>query len=104
MATTIIGPSFVVDGEIQGEERVVVHGTVKGRISIKGGLVLERSGVLEADVEAESAHISGQVTGNVMALSRIEITQEGRLTGDIRAKRILIADGAQFKGNVDMDA
>ncbi len=102
-ATTVIGPSFVVDGEITGDESLVVHGTVKGRISIKEGLVVESTGVLEADVEAATLHVAGQVTGNVAASERVELQQASRVIGDIRSPRILIADGAVFKGTVDMD-
>ena len=47
--------------------------------------------------------ISGNVTGNIQASDKVELTADGRMVGDIKAPRILIADGAIFKGNVDMD-
>ena len=102
-ATTVIGPSFVVDGEITGSEDVVVQGTVKGRITTKEALVVEASGVVEADVECATVDVAGQLTGNVSAGERVEFKAESRVSGDVRAPRILIADGAHFKGTVDMD-
>jgi cytoskeletal protein CcmA (bactofilin family) len=59
--------------------------------------------VVEADIDTRNVEISGQVTGNIHSSERVEIKSEGRMTGDIKAPRILIADGAKFKGNVDME-
>ncbi|MCP4196645.1 MAG: polymer-forming cytoskeletal protein [Proteobacteria bacterium] len=103
MANTIIGSSIVIDGEISGDEDLVIQGTVKGRIVLKENLYVEQSGVVEADIETNNVEISGQVTGNIAASEKVEITAGGRTVGDIKAPRILIADGATFKGNVDMD-
>jgi cytoskeletal protein CcmA (bactofilin family) len=102
-AKTVIGASFVVDGEITGSEDVVVEGTVKGRIATRESLVVEATGVLEADVESASVEIAGQVTGNVVAAERVELKADSKVRGDLRAPRILIADGARFQGSVDMD-
>ena len=104
MAHTVIGGSIVIDGEVAGEEALVIQGTVKGRISLKEQLVVEESGVVEADIETQNVDISGKVTGNILASEKVEISSGGRMVGDIKAPRILIADGAVFKGNVDMDA
>jgi cytoskeletal protein CcmA (bactofilin family) len=103
MANTIIGSSIVIDGEISGEEDLVVQGTVKGKIVLKQNLLVENSGVVEADIQTANVTISGQVTGNIVAGERVELRTDGRMVGDIKAPRILIADGASFKGNVDMD-
>ena len=99
----IIGKSIVIDGEISGDEDLVVQGTVKGKISLKESLFVENSGVVEADIETNNVEISGSVTGNIRASDKVEIKSDGRMVGDIKAPRILIADGAVFKGNVDMD-
>ena len=103
MANTIIGSSIVIDGEISGDEDLVIQGTVKGKISLKESLFVEGSGVVEADIETQNVEIAGKVTGNIAASDRVELKAECRVVGDIRAPRILIADGASFKGNVDMD-
>ncbi len=103
MANTTIGSSIVIDGEISGEEDLVIQGTVKGKIVLKENLIVESSGVVEADIETANVTISGQVTGNIHASQRVELRADGRMVGDLKAPRILIADGASFKGNVDMD-
>lgn len=103
MANTIIGSSIVIDGEISGDEDLVIQGTVKGRISLKENLYVEGSGSVEADIETQNVQISGRVTGNIVASDKVELRTDCRVIGDIKAPRILIADGASFKGNVDMD-
>jgi cytoskeletal protein CcmA (bactofilin family) len=103
MANTVIGSSIVIDGEISGDEDLVIQGTVKGRVVLKENLFVEESGVVEADIETNNVEVSGKVTGNIVATEKVEITAGGRAVGDIKAPRILIADGAVFKGNIDMD-
>ena len=103
MANTIIGSSIVIDGEISGDEDLVVQGTVKGKILLKQNLLVDSSGVVEADIQTTNVTISGQVTGNIHASDKVEIRADGKMVGDIKAPRILIADGATFKGSVDMD-
>ncbi len=102
-AHTVIGSSIVIDGEISGDEDLVIQGTVKGKISLKESLYVESSGVIEADIETANVEVSGQVTGNIAASDKVELKTDCKVVGDIRAPRILIADGAAFKGNVDMD-
>ena len=103
MANTVIGSSITIDGEVSGDEALVVQGTVKGRIETSQSVFVENSGTLEADVEADSVEIGGVVTGNITAGSRVEIKAEGKMVGDVKSPRLLIADGALFKGNIDMD-
>jgi cytoskeletal protein CcmA (bactofilin family) len=99
----VIGSTIVIEGEISGDEDLIIQGTVKGKIALKESLIVEKSGVVEADIDTRNVEISGQVTGNIHSSERVEIKSEGRMTGDIKAPRILIADGAKFKGNVDME-
>lgn len=103
MADTLIGKGIVVDGEITGTAPVTVEGTVKGRIDLDSTVIVAPSGLVEADVLSDEVEINGQVTGNVTARERAEIKTDGRMIGDIKAPRILIADGAGFKGHIDMD-
>ncbi len=103
MANTVIGSNLIIDGEISGDEDLVIQGTVKGRISLKESLIIEGSGVVEADIETQNVEIAGRVTGNIVASDKVELKTDCRVVGDIKAPRILIADGASFKGNVDMD-
>ncbi len=103
MAGTIIGHGITIEGEITSDEEVVVAGTVRGKLSVDGAVTIEAGAVVEADVGASSLSVGGQVTGNVAASERVDLLSGGRLVGDVKAARLTIADGASFKGNVDMD-
>ncbi len=103
MAGTVIGEGLTIEGEITSEEEVVVHGTVRGRLSSSDAVSVAGGGVVEADIGAASLSVGGQVTGNVTAQERVDLQPGGRLIGDVKAARLTIADGASFKGNVDMD-
>ena len=103
MSDTIISKGITIDGEISGTEPVSIEGTVKGKIALQAADTIEQGGVVEANVETTEIHISGNMTGNVQASDRVEITDSGRVVGDISSPRISIADGAGFKGNIDMD-
>ena len=104
MATnTVIGSSIVVDGEIAGEEPLIIQGTVKGQITLNETVFVESSGVVEANMETKNVEISGQVVGDIVASERVEIKSDGKVIGNIKSPRILIADGAAFKGHIDMD-
>ena len=103
MANTVIGSSIVIAGEISGDEDLVIQGTVKGKIALKQSLFVEGTGTVEADIQTQNVEIAGAVTGNITATDKVELKANCRMVGDIKAPRILIADGASFKGNVDMD-
>jgi cytoskeletal protein CcmA (bactofilin family) len=103
VAGTIIGQGITIEGEVTSDEEVIVAGTVRGKLSVDGPVTVETGAVVEADVGAASLSVGGQVTGNVAASDRVDLLAGGRLVGDVKAARLTIADGASFKGNVDMD-
>ena len=78
---TVIGSSIVVDGEISGDEELVVQGTVKGKISLKESLFVERSGTIEADIDTANVEVSGQVTGNISASEKVELKTDCKVVG-----------------------
>ncbi|MBN2574977.1 MAG: polymer-forming cytoskeletal protein [Deltaproteobacteria bacterium] len=103
MANTVIGSSIVVDGEISGEEPLVILGTVKGKVVAAGHVSVEAGATVEADIEGQNVTVGGKLTGNVTARERLELRPESKMIGNAKAPRIVVADGATFKGNVDMD-
>ena len=102
MASTVIGGSITIEGDLLSDEDVIIYGTLRGHVTVEGALSVASSGCIEALIRAESVEIAGRVTGNMTADNKVEIAGGGRAIGDVRAQRILIADGAVFKGNVDM--
>ena len=103
MAGTIIGQGITIEGEITSDEEVVVAGTVRGKLTVDGPVTIDAGAVVEADIGATSLAEGGSVTGNVTASERVDLLSGARLIGDVKAARLTIADGASFKGNVDMD-
>ncbi len=101
-SSTAIGPSMLVRGNLQGDEDLTVLGRVEGNVELTRTLIVENGGIVKADVSVRNAVISGIVVGNINASDSIEITETGRVVGDITAPRVLIVDGARFRGMVDM--
>ena len=99
---TILGPTLEIEGEIEGDEDLIVQGRISGKISSKKNLTVAGSGRVEASVSTRNLSVSGQVVGNVEATERVEVQREGKVIGDIKAPRVIIADGAKFKGNIEM--
>jgi len=98
------GPQGItVEGELTSDEDVVIQGTLRGKLVSKDTVNVESGAVVEADISASSLSVGGQITGNVTASDRVDLMPGGRLIGDVKASRLTIADGASFKGNVDMD-
>jgi cytoskeletal protein CcmA (bactofilin family) len=103
MAGSVVGVGLIVEGEFTSDEDVVIEGTVRGTLTTSEAISVAGEGVVEADLQAASVVVAGQVTGNVSASARVDIQAGGRLIGDVKAGRLTIADGASFRGNVDMD-
>jgi cytoskeletal protein CcmA (bactofilin family) len=103
MGKTVIGSHIVVDGEISGEESLSILGTVKGKITVAQDVVVEEGAKIEASIEAQTLTVSGQLTGNVVVRGRVELRNEAKVVGNIKAPRIVIGEGVSFRGNVDMD-
>ena len=103
MAGTVIGEGLSVEGDITSDEEVVVQGNLRGKLTSSDAVSIGTGGVVQADVAGQSVSIAGQVTGDVSAPERVDIQAGGRLVGDVRAARFTIADGASFKGAVDME-
>jgi cytoskeletal protein CcmA (bactofilin family) len=100
----VIGAKTVIKGEITGDEDVLIEGRVEGHVRISRDVRVGPSGTVKATIEAQSVVVSGEVIGDCAATSRVEIQASGKLTGNIRAPKIVIAEGAMFKGNSDMSA
>lgn len=100
--STIIGPSILINGKLSGDEDLTVRGRVEGELSLTKTLIVEPSGIVKANVQVRNAIISGVVVGNVSATESVELTRDGRMMGDINSPRVIIVDGASFRGRVDM--
>jgi cytoskeletal protein CcmA (bactofilin family) len=100
--STIIGESILISGSLNGDEDLTVRGRVEGTLTLTKTLVVEPTGVVKAEVQVKNCIISGAIVGNVTASESVEITREGRMVGDISSPRVIIVDGASFRGRIDM--
>ncbi len=98
-----IGKSLVIKGEVTGSESLYIDGRVEGSINLPGNRVtVGRNGIVSANINAREVVVLGKVKGNLSASDRVDIRNEGSLTGDVVAQRISIEDGAFFKGGIDI--
>ena len=98
-----IGKSLQLKGEITGSEDLLIDGEVEGAIELKeNSLTVGPNGNVKADVSARSIIVMGHLRGNVRAGEKIEICKTGSLEGDLSTARIVIEDGAVFRGSIDI--
>lgn len=98
-----IGKSVVIKGELSGSEDLTIEGHCEGRIELRDNvLTIGPNGKIRAEVFAKSVIVLGEVTGNVTASEKVDIRDNGSVDGDIISPRVAIAEGAHFRGSVDM--
>ena len=98
-----IGKSVVIKGELAGSEDLTIEGHVEGTIQLRDHvLTIGPNGKIKAQVFAKSVIVLGEVTGNVTASDKVDIRDNGSVDGDIVSPRVAIAEGAHFRGSVDM--
>ncbi len=98
-----IGQSVQIEGELTGQEDLVIDGKIDGKIVLDGHhLTVGANGRIHAEVHAKSVQVDGEVSGNIVADDKVEISSTGSVLGDITAPRVALADGSSFKGSIDM--
>jgi cytoskeletal protein CcmA (bactofilin family) len=98
-----IGPSIVIHGDVAGEEDLIVDGTIEGTVNFKENhLIVSKNGRVTANINARVIRVDGEVKGELRASEQVSISPSGQVNGDIRAPRVVLEDGCQFKGSVDM--
>jgi len=98
-----IGKSVVIKGELNGSEDLTIEGHVEGTIQLKEHvLTIGANGRIKAQVYAKAVIVLGEVIGNVTASEKVDIRDNGSVDGDIVSPRVAIAEGAHFRGSVDM--
>jgi cytoskeletal protein CcmA (bactofilin family) len=98
-----IGKSIVIKGEVSGSEDLTIEGEVEGKIELRDHILsVGPTGRVQAHIVAKAIVVHGQVTGNLTATEKVDVRENGAVEGDIVAPRVAIADGAKFRGSVDM--
>jgi cytoskeletal protein CcmA (bactofilin family) len=100
--STFFGPNISIEGTVSGSEPLVLQGSVKGKIDLTADLRIGAKARVEATVHARNVMIEGKLIGDVSADDRVELVASATVDGNIRAPKIVVAEGARFRGNVDM--
>lgn len=99
-----IGESIVIVGDVSGKEDLLINGSIEGDINFReSNIVVGEKGRINANVTAKNISVEGDVKGELRASEQITIESCGRVIGDICAPRVVLDDGCQFKGSVDME-
>ena len=98
-----IGPSITIKGEVSGDEDLLIQGRVEGSIDLKERAVtVGPDGKVNAGIDGRVVTVEGKVEGNLQALEQVILRSSARVQGDIKAPRVVLEDGATFRGMVDM--
>ena len=98
-----IGKSVVIKGELNGSEDLVIEGQVEGKIELRQNiLTIGANGRIKAQIFAKQVIVQGEVVGNMTASEKIDIRENGSVEGDIVSPKVAIAEGAHFRGSIDM--
>lgn len=101
---TIIGEKITIEGDIRGQENLVIEGSMKGKIELeKHQVKVGPKGRVEAQILAENVTISGHLVGNIYASGKVRITKEANFSGEIKAKSISVEDGAYLKAIIELE-
>lgn len=98
-----IGEGIQIRGTLTGSGQLIVRGRIEGQIILDNHLTVEDTGMIVANVTATSITLNGTMHGDIEAAALVSVNQAATMQGDIRAQEVEIADGAQFRGRLDMD-
>ena len=100
----VIGPSIHIDGDVRGEEDLLIDGEVSGTVQLKNNsLTVGPNGKVRADVYAHSIYVDGHLEGDLYGSERVNIRKSATVRGNITSPRVSLEDGAKFKGSIEMD-
>ncbi len=100
----VIGPSIQINGDLSGEEDLVIQGKVTGTIQLKEkSLTVGTQGQVSANVLAHSIIVEGEVKGDLYGSARVSIRKTGNVQGNIVSPKVSLDEGCRFKGSIDMD-
>ncbi|HKK22719.1 MAG TPA: polymer-forming cytoskeletal protein [Pseudohaliea sp.] len=99
----MIGSKVKVTGDIESAEDLLIEGEVNGTVTLADNeLVIGNAGRVNADIEAKTVRIEGEVQGDITGRERVVITASGNVQGNVSAPRVMLEDGGRFKGSIDM--
>jgi cytoskeletal protein CcmA (bactofilin family) len=101
---TTIGPTIVISGELTSGEDITVQGRVNGQVMVReSALTIGEQAQLKADVRGARVFVQGRLKGSIVASERIELAPSAAVEGSLSANQVVLTDGTQFNGRIDMD-
>lgn len=101
----VIGSSIQIDGDLRGQEDLLIDGEVNGTIQLKNNsLTVGSQGKVKANVYAKEIHVDGFVEGDLFASERVSIRKTAQVRGNVVSPRVSLEEGARFKGSIEMDS
>ena len=101
-SVSLVSENIRIEGDLSGEENILINGRVIGSVKLNGDIVIGSTGIVEAEIVGNTIIIQGRVKGNVTARSHLEIQSTGKMIGDISARSIDIKEGSTFEGRSRM--
>src|ERR1700759_337496 len=102
LSSAFIGPNLAFEGTLTGTEPLQIEGSIKGKIDLSADLRIGPKARVEATVHARNVTVEGKVRGDISAVDRVELVTSADVEGNIKAPKIVVAEGAKFRGSVDM--
>lgn len=98
-----LGKSMQIKGKISSDELLTIDGKVIGNIQLTKTLTIGKNGFVEGDITAESVRIEGEVEGVINASNKLELSSQGKFSGTVKSEKLVIEEGAMFKGKINID-
>jgi cytoskeletal protein CcmA (bactofilin family) len=100
-AESVLAAGITIEGKIEGNGNVRVVGRFKGTVNVKGELTIEPGASIEGEIRAESVLVAGEVHGQIIAASRVELNDSGTLIGDVKAGTVTVSAGSRMRGRME---
>jgi cytoskeletal protein CcmA (bactofilin family) len=98
---SLIAADVTIEGKIEGAGHVRIAGRFKGDVNVQGNVTIEQGAHVTGQIAAATVMVSGEVHGNVVASSRVELLETGAINGDVKAAVLTVAAGSRMRGNAD---
>jgi cytoskeletal protein CcmA (bactofilin family) len=100
----VIGPSIRIKGDLTGKEDLIIQGQLEGEVRLEANNVtVGKEGRIRADIYGRSVHVEGEVKGHLIGEQEVVIRASGKVQGDIVSPRVVLENGSNFKGSIDME-
>jgi len=100
---SVIGPTISIKGDLRGEEDLLIEGRVEGKVEFQQhSVTVGKDGQIKADIRGKAITVEGNVEGNLFGEEQLIVRQTGTVRGNIVSPRVVLEDGSNFKGNIDM--